>query len=347
MKKSFNILGICQGQGTLLFPLRKYVIGHVECRGRFYTSGNEQWKANFGDTPLVKKIEDLPVEVRGKNIDLIMCSCDCGHSSALSYSRKKTLGNPKENTSMNLFIKSVKIFKPKMFLMENLPKLLQQITQEDWESTFPDYELVIHCHSVSEFGNSQVNRKRMLILGFKKGTPRAFIKCFTRVFAVNTPKVSSELLLVAQGYTQKDIKLPKEKNLVLYDYRDPRNKEKKKVWLSHKEIRKLWTKDFDGMGRWPIRTAKMHNLPGVYRNLPNKYPNTLVPSPRQFRPDGRPLTLNDFRSIQGFPDSFKIYIGPDNEYYWFAKALATIAKGPVYEMGVWFKKCLIKASKKP
>ena len=49
-----NVLGVCAGQGALLFPFRKHLIGNIEVRGVFHTPGEEQWKANFGDIPFYK-----------------------------------------------------------------------------------------------------------------------------------------------------------------------------------------------------------------------------------------------------------------------------------------------------
>ena len=52
--KELKVLGVCAGQGALLFPFRKHLIGNIEIRGVFHTPGEEQWKANFGDIPFHK-----------------------------------------------------------------------------------------------------------------------------------------------------------------------------------------------------------------------------------------------------------------------------------------------------
>ena len=101
----------------------------------------------------------------------------------------------------------------------------------------------------------------------------------------------------------------------------------------------------------------MSTLPGVYRLEYDKPPLTLRPADRQFRPDGYPLGIEDFKAIMGFPDKFEIYLHKNGDtfegdfkdyHYWLNKARYTIAKGAVGETGIWFKKCLKKANtKKP
>ena len=92
--------------------------------------------------------------------------------------------------------------------------------------------------------------------------------------------------------------------------------------------------------------SKMSTLPGVYRLEDDKPPLTLRPSDRQFRPDGYPLGIYDFKAIMGFPENYRVFIrgfatwDPKTYHYWLNKARYTLSKGSVYEVGLWFKKCL-------
>lgn len=52
--KDLKVLGVCGGQGALLFPFRDKLIGNIEPRGVFHTSREEQWKANFKGIPFLK-----------------------------------------------------------------------------------------------------------------------------------------------------------------------------------------------------------------------------------------------------------------------------------------------------
>lgn len=332
--KKLRILGISQGQGALLFPFRKrQIVANIEPRGVFHTPGEEQWKLNFGDIPFLKEYQHF------EDIDIIVGSPNCGHSSILSYSRKKTLGNPKADKSLNMFIHGVQDCQPKIFLMENLPKLLDLFPIKEWEETFPNYNLIFHCHPVSVFGNSQTSRKRALIIGVRKDQSRVYLNNLKRIFLVNTPKVSRELLKLSLEEELSDYNnlwnLPNDKKLAMYDYRD-----KSKKTLTVEQVHDLWNKDFKDEYKWPIKSSKMNTLPGVYRLHPDRYPLTVRPSDRQFHYCGWPLSLMDYKVIQGFPYKFKLYMDMNNRIYWLNKGRVTLTKGPSYEIGEWFKKAL-------
>ena len=327
----YTVLGVCAGQGALLFPFRKHLIGNIEVRGVFHTPGEEQWKANFGDIPFYKGYNLPQFEER---VDVIISSPDCGASSIMRLSKVKELGNPKDNRSLNLVTAAILEYKPKIFLIENLPRLLSLLPYEFFNLTFKDYKLIFHERSVSDYGNSQVSRKRLIIIGVHKKTGKKYLNAFDEVFQVKTPTITRNLLNDYQNPLNYNI--PIEKTLAMYDYR----KLPAKKNLTVRRIQLLWNSDFKNEKKWPIKTAKMSTLPGVYRLELDKAPLTLRPADRQFRPDGYPLGILDFKAIMGFPKAYKIFMDEGNYLYWLNKARYTIAKGSVYEISIWFKRCL-------
>lgn len=328
-----NVLGISAGQGGLLFPFRKHLLGNIEPRGVFHTPGEEQWKANFKDIPFYK---GYCLQEFDEKVDIIISSPDCGASSIMRLSKVKELGKPKDNRSLNLVIEGINYYKPKIFLIENLPRLLSLLPNEYLHEAFKDYKLIFHERSVSDYGNSQVSRKRLVIVGVHKKTGKKYLNAFNEVFQVKTPTITRELLFKSPYGSNYNI--PIEKTLAMYDYR----KLPAKKNLTVRKIQLLWNSDFKNEKKWPIKTAKMSTLPGVYRLELDKAPLTLRPADRQFRPDGYPLGILDFKAIMGFPKQFKIYIDQENYLYWLNKARYTIAKGSVYEISVWFKRCIKK-----
>ena len=329
-----NVLGISAGQGGLLFPFRKRLLGNIEPRGVFHTPGEEQWKANFKDVPFYK---GYCLQEFDERVDIIISSPDCGASSIMRLSKVKELGKPKDNRSLNLVIEGINYYKPKIFLIENLPRLLSLLPNKYLQEAFKDYKLIFHERSVSDYGNSQVSRKRLIIIGVHKKTGKKYLNAFDEVFQVKTPKLTRDLLFVSPYGSNYNI--PIEKTLAMYDYR----KLPEKKNLTVQKIQLLWNSDFKNEKKWPIKTAKMSTLPGVYRLELDKPPLTLRPADRQFRPDGYPLGINDFKAIMGFPKKFRIYIDEGNYLYWLNKARYTIAKGSVYEISIWFKRCLKRA----
>ena len=330
-----NILGVSAAQGALLFPFlhsKKYkILANIEPRGVFHTSCESQWKLNFGDIPFYK---GFCLQEFDEKVDIVVASPDCGIASVMRLSKVKELGNPKDNRSLNLVTYAILEYKPKIFLIENLPRLISLLPKDFFEETFKDYKLVFHERSVSDYGNSQVSRKRLIVIGVHKKTGKKYLNAFNEVFQVKTPTITRELLFESPYGSNYNI--PIEKTLAMYDYR----KLPAKKNLTVEKIQVLWNSAFKQEKKWPIKTAKMSTLPGVYRLELDKPPLTLRPADRQFRPDGYPLGINDFKAIMGFPKQFKIYIDQENYLYWLNKARYTIAKGSVYEVGIWFKKCL-------
>jgi len=342
--KKLRVLGVSAGQGALLFPFLQLenfkIVANIEPRGVFHTPKEEQWKLNFEGIPFIRDRGYLFELVKSeKPVDIIVSSPDCGASSIMRLSKVKQLGNPKENSSLNLVIQSIQTLKPKVFMIENLPKLVTLLPPEFFESAVPEYKLIYHQRSVSDYGNSQVSRKRLVIIGIRKDVKK-LKKAFDDVFPVAKLKVTSQLLEVAQ-FEGNDLNYmpPLDKRLAMYDYRKLPDKKS----LTVKKVHKLWNKDFKDEKKWPIKTAKMNTLPGVYRLEGNKPPLTLRPADRQFRPDGWPLGIQDFKAIMGFPKGYQIYMdssNPKKYIYWLNKARYTIAKGSVYEVGKWFSQCL-------
>lgn len=332
--KKLKVLGVCAGQGALLFPFKKNLLGNIEIRGVFHTPGEEQWKLNFGDIPFYK---GYCLQEFDERVDIIISSPDCGASSIMRLSKVKELGKPKDNRSLNLVIEGINYYKPKIFLIENLPRLLSLLPNEYLHEAFKDYKLIFHERSVSDYGNSQVSRKRLVIIGVHKKTGKKYLNAFNEIFQVKTPTITRELLFESPYGSNYNI--PIEKTLAMYDYR----KLPEKKNLTVEKIQVLWNSAFKNEKKWPIKTAKMSTLPGVYRLELDKPPLTLRPADRQFRPDGYPLGINDFKAIMGFPKQFKIYIDQENYLYWLNKARYTIAKGSVYEVGIWFRRCIKKA----
>ena len=351
--KQLKVLGVCQGQGTLLFPFKRNLLGNIEPRGCFHTPSEEQWKLNFGDIPFFRKyLGEADKTSSGKEMhqlisqaDIIIGSPNCGTSSILSYSRKKSLGKPKEDETIKMFLDIVTRYRPSIFVMENLPKLLDFMPQDEWVKSFQDYDLLFLNHSVGDFGNSQLSRVRLLIVAIKKGSNLAKINQFKKVFKVRKSRVTSELLQskrLEPKYWPMNGNM-REENLhkvCMYDYRDG-----DKTKLNLAQIRELWVRDFKDCYKWPINSEKMKTLPGVYRNHPGRYPMTARKQDRQFRPDGIIHSPGELAVIQGLPIRFKLYmVGREDPKlkYWINKGRVAVTKGPTYEMGIWFKNCLLK-----
>jgi site-specific DNA-cytosine methylase len=322
-----NILGVCGGNGVILHPFKKHLIANIEPRSVFYTKNQEQWRANFGSIPMYKSLNfntSLP------EVEVIIGAPDCGHSSILSYSRSKKFSDPKKNQSLELFIESVNLLQPKLFLMENLPALVTTYGEDALKAAFFKYKLQFFCVSVSRFGNSQKNRVRLLLVGTLKPNN----------YKIKLPpegkyelKTCGELLSQISGLSGTDTE-PDDKMVTMFS----------RFKLPHSKISKLWRTKYKHQKRWPVLNRNFTSAPGVYKNLKNDFPATARKANRQFNHRGIMMSPRELARIQGVPDNFEI-ITKGTDTYWINKGRVTVTKCPPYEVGHWFYKQLKKKYK--
>lgn len=331
-----EILGVCAGQGVMLFPFRKRLIANIECRSVFYTKCNSQWKNNFGSVPMVRSKEQLPE--KSLKPDIIIGHPDCGHSSVLAYSRAKKLSNPWENESLNLFITSVNDMQPKLFLMENLAKFLDTVGKHNFENILPNYTLIYHIGSVSMFGNSQKNRKRLVIVGINnthfKGNINHMVSLFTKIFPVRELKTSG---ILTKGLEEEDISkghIRENIDDLITMYAGFK--------ISLREVQTFWANN-PTITRWPVKDKKFTTAPAVYRNRYDDYPNTARGANRQYNHEGLQMSPRELARIQGVPNRFKVFIDPKRKGYWINKGRVAVTKTPPYEVSLWFKTLIKKA----
>lgn len=336
---NFRVLGVCGGNGVILYPLKRNVIMNIEPRGLFHTKGEEQWNINFKDIPLEKTLVDIKDT---KNL-VIVGAPDCGHSSALSVSRTKKFGNPRDNKSMNFYWESIHKYKPNIWLMENLSKLLNQIPLQEIKDNFPEYRILKFEGSLSVFGNSQINRKRLILIGIKREY-KELIKYFnveihklndienSRKYKWTTCKdLYGRIPLNISGNIRED----PEDFICMYS----------KYKITWKEAQEFWLNQDKDKKRWEVKGRNFTTAPGVYRNIDDSFPAVCRKVNRQFTQDGLPLTPRQLANIQGLPLSFKIYfpkkLTKKTKTFWLNKSRITITKTPPFEVTNWLNNLLL------
>jgi len=333
-----RILGICGGNGVILYPMRKYLIGNIEIRSNFKTPEDIQWKLNFPNIPLYTNPVDM---TRAISCDVIVGAPNCGHSSMLAYSRAKKTSDPMKDESFELFLIGLKYYKPKVFMMENLPKTLEMVPKEVWEKSFPNYELIFHSLSVTEWGNSQKTRIRLVIIGLRKeifGNNLSKVQYqFFNVYKINKLKTCKELLIGLRegeileiGHIREDI----SDIITMYAGFRITLRKIQEYWLNNPEQK-----------RWQVNNKKFTTAPGVYRNLDKGYPAVARKANRQFNDQGLQMSPRELARIQGIPDTFKIWMDKDKKGFCINKGRTTVTKTPPYEIGRWFYKQLKKSEK--
>lgn len=323
-----RVIGVNGGNGVILHPFKEHLICNFEPRALFHTKNNDQWYLNFKQ-PIFKKRREFEDYIHGNKIDLIIGAPDCGHSSLLALSRGKKLSNPKENDSLMTYIDVVKTIKPKLFLMENLPAMLKNVTKEWLEQEFKEYKLIYICEPVTFFGNSQTKRVRLVLIGIKLKYVERFKNLLSNHPKKFKLKSTKELLKdIPDDHKYIGHYREKEDKLISMYYGD-------KNRLPVSQVKKLWRTEFKDSRRWVLNRKRMKNQPGVYRNLKHLTPLTVTKGDRQFNPQGYPMSPRELARIQGVPDKFKIFMDLKNLQYWINKGRITVAKTPPYEIGLW------------
>lgn len=327
-----KILGVNGGSGVILYPMKKHLMGNIEIRSVFKTPGDIQWKLNFGDIRLDTNSEEL---VNYSKPDVIVGAPNCGHSSVLAYSRAKMTSDPMKDASFELFLISINYHKPKIFMMENLAKSLDMVPKEVWLNSFPDYELIFHDLSVEEWGNSQLTRKRLVLIGIKRshfGEHLSKVQYyFSNVYKLQEIVTCGELL---SGLGEEDIDIGHIREDIS-DYITIYSGKK----LTLKQIQEFWLNN-PTLKRWPVTDRKFTTAPGVYRNLDSGYPAVARKANRQFNQRGLQMSPRELAIIQGIPSRFKIYMDPNKKGFCINKGRTTVTKCPPYEIGLWFYKQL-------
>lgn len=331
--EKYKVLGLCAGNGVCLVPFKNNkfeIIGNIEPRSCFYDKKNLQWGLNFPN------IEQSKTPIPLLKPDVIIGHPDCGHASILRLSRAKENISAKDNWSLKLYIACILVYKPKLFLMENLPGLLKTYSEDDFRLKFPNYNLKFHISSVSAYGNSQVSRERLVIVGIRKDLDT---KGFFKLPDYSNLVENAEHFDWGENHNPRlgHIREPDSKTCNLY-YEDKRQ-------ITYAMAEHLWKTKFAHTSKWPVG-GKMKNQPGVSKNMVGKPPFTVRKQNRQFGTTGLVLSPREMASIQGLTHDFKIQVDMQDKIYWLNKWRLTVTKTMPVEIADWFAKKALKTLNK-
>ena len=298
--------------------MKQYVIGNIECRSDYYIKGKPlQWETNFS-VPIFRDVTDL---FDFNHVDVIIGHPKCGHSSVFALSRGKKFTSHAGEPSLEIFLRSIIKYNPKFFFMENLEGLLNTYSKEDFQEIFPDHRLIFLTGSVNNFGNSQVTRKRLLIIGIRWNIYRPVIeKIFLKKKHYPT-KTTKELLhnLPSNGCITE----PLHNKITMYSGFKISLKDAQEFWLKNPNLR-----------HWPVENGRMNTAPGVYINREDDIPLTVRKTNRQFNPNGIQMSPRELARIQGVTDNFLFYEDP-NPTITINKGRITVGNSPPMELGSW------------
>ena len=122
--------------------------------------------------------KDIESELNGKSVDVIIGGPPC---QGFSVAGKRIVDDERNKLYKN-FVRFVEYFKPKAFVMENVPNILSigdGVVRDSVVKDFSDlgYNVVYKVLTASDYGVPQ-NRRRAVFVGFKDGREFDFPKPF-------------------------------------------------------------------------------------------------------------------------------------------------------------------------
>lgn len=158
-----KVVGITSGIGSLQYGFKKagFEIEHQHEWRKYYNSGT--YEANYGK----EYTEDYDMDSKFKGVDMIVSHPECGNFSNL-YCGKNKAARLKDPGDIYKFMDLCKLYQPKFFLVDNLPKSLTAVAPNEWEDFFPEYNIEFELVSNWGYGNVQKFRNRLFVIGSHK-----------------------------------------------------------------------------------------------------------------------------------------------------------------------------------
>jgi site-specific DNA-cytosine methylase len=299
MKKP-TALGLYSGIGSMLCAARQSgfkIIGNIEPRSYFHTGTFEK---NFPEAEMARKYEAF--EFRDTpQIDVVFAHPSCGNHSSLNTTGKKENKNKDPGDIPNL-IKYLISVRPRFFVIDNLPKMLNVVPMSVWRKAFPDYDVVPELVSNYHYGNAQLKRVRLFIIGSLKKEKFRF-KPGEEEWDVSVKDVIGDLLNLPNVLPNHC--LHTLKNLCL-KATHMKKRHHRSTW---KEVRDYFRDKSEGY------VLRYHNndddkestnlRPGFKKTYWNKHCHVLIGTNPCVHPKTNlPLSLRERLRLMGFPDNF-------------------------------------------
>ena len=186
--RKLKAIGITSGIGSMLVGAQKLgfeVVGNVEWRDYYrykplVEGARSTFTENFPGAWISRGPDDIPSDFMPGDIDFAAGHPECGRYSNLSYSVSRgdgayQAGRGSDVSDLPLFLKYVALFKPRFFLMDDLPASFGPLPMSEYVRMLPDYDLFPEWVSNWGYGNIQKYRNRMFIVGALKTEKFAFV----------------------------------------------------------------------------------------------------------------------------------------------------------------------------
>lgn len=304
---SLKAIGITCGVGSMLLGARNAgfkVAGNVEWRKYYHATdevGRNTFHANFEDAVFPYQREQMTEEefLRFQNADIALGHPECGNFSQLNANRD-AVNDPGD---IPLFCDLVAEFKPRYFVMDDLPKSFIAFPMSEYHRRLPNYDLFPEWISNWGYGNVQKARNRFFMLGALKSERWAFVPGEFR-----HEKTVAQIIGDLEGM---------EGNFPNHDRHVIQDNCAKGLHLRHRGHRATWGEMRDYILNDVKEGGPIHYVGedgremirvGSYKGHWHGNAHVLTGGISGFHPNkGLPYTVRERARLQGFPDDFEFY----------------------------------------
>lgn len=302
MKQAYKFVDLFCGAGG-------FSLGFVET-GRYtpvlsidnFRPAAETYKANFPESLVlnedIKDVDSATLSrfLREKEIDVVIGSPPCEPFTGANPQRKKDpldrlYADPQGQLTLH-FIKLVGLIRPRIFVMENVPAIMDGGLKEALKAEFEKvgYEKIyFNVLSAEDYGTP--SRRRRVFISNVEIKPKP---------AKKVVKVSEAL----SGLPEPNSGFPNHETAP----------------LSLRKIKKI-SRLRPGMAMIYFRGAE-REIPNLIRLDPESVAPTVLGSSRFVHPyENRLLTVREQARLMGFPDYFVFYGGRDEQYNMIGEAV--------------------------
>lgn len=182
IKDGLTAIGFTSGIGSMLIGAKQAglaVLGNIEWR-QYYRLLDEEGKntfiENFPGAFFCRGVVDL-TEGEIENITgatIAFGHPDCGAYSLLNSANKNAAAQKQSPSDIPLFVDYVRQFRPRYFVMDDLPQAFGAFPMAEYHDMLPDYDLFPEFISNYNYGNPQKFRRRMFMIGSLKSEKYTF-----------------------------------------------------------------------------------------------------------------------------------------------------------------------------
>lgn len=340
-----RVLGLLAGLGSMLREAQDRgwtVLGNVESRPVFYT--RPWWRWNFPGTRSYLSGKRAASE-DWRDADLALGHPPCGAHSVLGESKisldldagERKRRQARRAAKVGLlpeFAELVRAFEPKMFALDNLPKILRTVAPLDWwAKQLPRYRISTTVITNGDYGCVQ-RRRRLWIFGVRKDVGPAFQFHPIEKRPREAPRTTLEALDGIPWEPWLDQPTWAHWHLGPHDY--PRGgfrygRGRNNQLLEHVALPALRYLNVQPKNPWiyEIQTSRrISNKVGWIRADPMGYSRVLSGFPSVFHPmTGWPLTPRERARLMGWPDDFQLNDNQPFDMNLFAKLTTVTGRG--------------------